>query len=272
MARWIPDAGQAPTDEAGRSWAVKIFTLGRFEIVQDGQLLRFSGKIQRRPLALLKAIIAFGGRNVREERLIDTLWPDAHGDAARFSFTSALHRLRRLLGQREIVVRKDGKLSLNTQICWVDVWEVERLLDRVEAIPVARDGKKIFFTETMDLVRQAVALYQGAFLYGESDAPWASAFADQVRRRLLRQLAAMGERSQSTEEWTEAALWYEKGLSVDPCAEDVCRCLMIAYSKLCRTGEIMRIYRHCRESLRTLAGITPSAMTEELLKQFLTER
>ena len=61
-------------------YPIKIYTLGRFEIIRDDEPLHFSGKEQKKPLELLKALIAFGGRDVPEERLTDALWPDADGD------------------------------------------------------------------------------------------------------------------------------------------------------------------------------------------------
>ena len=50
-------------------WPLKIYTLGRFELSKDGKPLQFSGKVQKKPLLLLKAMIALGGKDIREERL-----------------------------------------------------------------------------------------------------------------------------------------------------------------------------------------------------------
>ncbi len=57
--------------------------------------VRFTGKAQRKPLALLQALVAFGGQRVREDRLSEALWPDADGDAAHQALSTTLHRLRR---------------------------------------------------------------------------------------------------------------------------------------------------------------------------------
>jgi hypothetical protein len=88
----------------------------------DGKPLRSSGKAQHKPLDLLKALIAFGGRDVNTRILTEALWPDADGDAAQGAFDATLHRLRRLLGVDNAVQLKDGKLSLNENLCWVDAW------------------------------------------------------------------------------------------------------------------------------------------------------
>ena len=41
-------------------WPIRVYTLGRFEIQLDGMPLRSEGKAQRKPLELLKAVIALG--------------------------------------------------------------------------------------------------------------------------------------------------------------------------------------------------------------------
>lgn len=64
------------------SWPypIKIHTLGKFEIIKDGRPLVFAGKVQKKPLEILKAVIAFGGRDVPVDTITDALWPDADGD------------------------------------------------------------------------------------------------------------------------------------------------------------------------------------------------
>ena len=144
---------ESPLEVESWPWPIKIFTLGRFEVLRDGEPVRFTRKVPRKPLALLKALIAFGGRTVREDLVIDAVWPDAEGDAARVALASALHRLRGLLGHEQAVLRQDGLLSLDAQVCWVDVWAVERLLGRAET---ANDPR--------EFTRKATDLYQGSFL------------------------------------------------------------------------------------------------------------
>src|SRR4030095_16412518 len=115
--------------------------------------VRFARKVQRKPLALLKALITFGGRGVREELVMDALWPDAEGDAARDATASATHRLRGLLGHEQAVLRQEGQLSLDGRLCWVDVWAVERLLGRAETA-----------ANYTELIRKGAGLYRGALL------------------------------------------------------------------------------------------------------------
>ena len=67
-------------------WPVKIYTLGEFRIEVHGEVLAFSRKAPKKPIALLKSIIAFGGKNVAQQRVIDALWSEEPGDAAHEAF------------------------------------------------------------------------------------------------------------------------------------------------------------------------------------------
>src|SRR5262245_52597041 len=223
-----------PVEAEAWPWPIKILTLGRFEVLRDGEPVRFARKVQRKPLALLKALIAFGGLGVREELVMDALWPDAEGDAARVALASALHRLRGLLGREQAILRQEGRLSLDSRLCWVDVWAVERLLARAET---AADPRQ--------LTRKAAGLYRGAFL-GEQDLelPQATALAESLRRRLLRQLVRIGRQCDSADP-QQAADWYEEALRVDPRAEDVYRSLMNVHHRLGRSTEVETLYRRC---------------------------
>jgi DNA-binding SARP family transcriptional activator len=236
-------------------WPIKISTLGRFEVLRDGEPVRFARKVPRKPLALLKALIAFGRRPVREDRLMDALWPDAEGDAARVALASALHRLRGLLGRERAVVRQDGQLSLDARLCWVDVWAVERLLGRAETA-----------ADPQDLVRRAAGLYRGDFLEAqELDLSPAAELADGLRRRLFRQLVRLGRQCEPADPQA-AADWYEHALRVDPGAEDVYRSLMSVHHRLGRPAEAEKLSRRCQAMLAALRGATPSRETRARLR------
>ncbi len=243
---------EPPLDVEAWPWPVKIFTLGRFEVLRGDEPVRFSRKVQRKPLALLKTLIALGGRAVREDAVTDALWPDAAGDAARMALTSALHRLRALLGHDATVIRQDGHLSLDARACWVDVWAVEHLLARAQA------GEAD--------VRKALGLYRGPFLAGEEEElSRAPALTDGLRRRLLRAIAGQARESETAEP-QKAADWYEEALRVDPCAEDISRALMQTYHRLGRPAAVVDVYGRCRAALAERLGRIPSAETDRVLR------
>ena len=81
MCSFIPPEEARGLD--ARPWPVRVYTLGRFEILKEDKPIQFAGKTPKKPLELLKSIIAFGGRNVSQNQLIEVLWPDADGGYSR---------------------------------------------------------------------------------------------------------------------------------------------------------------------------------------------
>ena len=63
----------------------------------NGTPVAFSGKAPKKPLELLKILLANGGRSVATGTIVEALWPDARGDAAVDSLTTTLQRLRPIL-------------------------------------------------------------------------------------------------------------------------------------------------------------------------------
>jgi LuxR family transcriptional regulator, maltose regulon positive regulatory protein len=152
------------------SWPypIRIHTLGSFRIVRAGEPLRFAGKLQKRPLELLKALIAFGGKDVEVERLVDALWPDADADLGHRSFETALYRLRRLLAHEGAIQLQGGRLSLSSRHCWLDVWAFERSVQ-------SANGRE-----------RAIALYRGPFLADDAGRPWTASAREQLRASFQR--------------------------------------------------------------------------------------
>ncbi|HSF48743.1 MAG TPA: winged helix-turn-helix domain-containing protein, partial [Burkholderiales bacterium] len=101
--------------------------------------IEFSGKAPKKPLALLKAIVAFGGKAVPEAQLMEALWADEEGDAAHQALTSAVHRLRKLLGDDKVIQVQEGRVSLDPRYCWIDAWAFQHLLEHSEQAARAGD-------------------------------------------------------------------------------------------------------------------------------------
>ncbi len=181
---------ESPLSISNWPWPVKVTTLGKFEIVVNDQPVTFGRKIPRRVLALLQALIACGGADVPELTLIDALWPEADGDRAYRSYATTLHRLRKLLGDEKTIIVQDSKITLNADICWVDVWAFERLLD--QATQADEAGESV---QGRDLRKQARQLYSGPFLGDDAEKPWATRTRERLRKRWEAQLALVTKRS-----------------------------------------------------------------------------
>lgn len=250
---------QAPLHLDNWPWPLRIVTLGRFEVRVDDKVLRFEGKSQKRPLALLKAIIALGGRDVSETRLADALWPEAEGDAAQHALTTALYRLRRLIGVKA-VHHQEGLVSLDPARCWVDLWACERHLQSAERA-LAEDADNAFAA-----LEQALALHHGSFLDGNEAAAWTLPARERLHNRLLRTVTvtATADALRASGKREQAMTCYQQGLALDELAEACYRGLMRCHLDAGRCAEGLAVYRRCAELLERVLGVAPSTETEAL--------
>lgn len=242
-------------------WPLKIRALGRFEVQREGAPIAFRGKAQKKPIELLKALVALGGESVDASRLAAALWPDAAGDAAKVSFDSTLYRLRKLLANDAALVLNEGKLSLDRRQCWVDVWAFERIVREAEASATA-DAAAAIATRLLDS-------YPGHFLAADEDQPWALGLRDRLRSKLVRTVLALGKTLQAAARWEDAITLYQRALEHDNLAEDLYRGLMVCCRELGRLSEALQAYRRCRDLLSVVLGLQPSAETEAV-RQSLT--
>lgn len=253
----VPD--EPPVTVEAWPWPVRVTTLGAFAVRRGDGPHESSRKVQQRPLTLLKALVAFGGRGVSEDQLVDALWPEAEGDAAHRALDVTLHRLRKLLGRDDAVLLRGGRASLNPRLCWVDAWAFERLLDRADATRKAGARPR-----AVALTEAALALYRGHFLEQEAGEAWATVLRERLRGRFLRALAALGQHWEAAGDWRRAVECYQKGLEVDDLAEELYGRLMACYQRLGRRAEGLATYERCRRVLAATLGAAPSAATEAL--------
>jgi LuxR family transcriptional regulator, maltose regulon positive regulatory protein len=236
---------------------LKIHTLGRFALLRDGKPLRFEGKTQKKPLELLKLLIALGGREIAEARIADALWPQAEAWQARQNLKSALHRLRKLIGE-EVLILSEGKLSLDAQQVWVDVWAFERLLNESrEHLHAAR------LRQAIDAGQRAMKLYKGTFLAAD-DQPFLMPLRERLRARLLAHLGDLAHAQCEAKACTESLALYRKGLEIDPLTESFYQGLMHCHQCLHQPAEALKAYDTCRRLLKSQLGIEPSPKTHAL--------
>ena len=246
-------------------WPIRIYTLGRFSILKDGHPVQFSRKVQQKPLSMLKTLIAFGGKDVREDQIMDALWPEADGDMAHQSFSTNLHRLRQLLGYEKAIQRQEGRLTLDDRYCWVDAWAFNSILEQADA-----QWKKGIIDDAVRLTEKAIEIYKGPFLAQEIEKAWKISLSELLRSKFLRSIDKLGQYWQKADQWEKALDCYLKGLEVDDLAEEFYQCLMNCYHHLGRIADALAVYRRYRKTFSTL-GLDPSAKIETVYQKIFTE-
>ena len=231
-------------------WPIRIYTLGRFELLLDDKPPEFSRKVPKKVLLLLKAIIAFGAREVPEQKVIDALWPDDEGDAARRSLSATLHRLRNVLGDMKVVRHSGGELTLDERFCWIDARAFESRIERARSDP----------TE----LEKAIALYRGVFLSQEEGVAWIVSMRERLRAKFVHAVGKLGTALEASDQIEDAIDFYLRGIEADNLAELFYQGLMRCYAKLDRHAEAMSAYRRLRELLSVTLGVAPSSATQRL--------
>lgn len=250
-------------------WPVKIFGFGRLSILHEEQPVSFSKRAQSRPLEMLTALLAHGGRGVTEETLSGILWPDADGDAAHQAFDTTLFRLRRLLGNERALLLSDAKLSLNPVVCWVDAWACERLFGRLDTLLRASSEPD----NAEDIARLGgwlLALYRGPFLGRDHAAPWAVTARERLHGRFFRQVNALIRYWEDNGQWENAAAACERLIDIQPETEEHYQRLMIAYRELDRLADAAAAFRRCCDALQARLGRPPSPATTLIFRDLGT--
>ena len=193
---------QPPLSVDGWPWTYRVQTFGGFRLLRHDAPLAASGKAQRRPLDLLKVLISYGGEQVSESRITDALWPRIDGDSAHRSFTSALHRLRKLLGEDRAVLLHEGRLTLDRRYFWVDAWAFEGLAAELERAADPVQAEK--------LAERMLALYRGPFMADDADASWYLQPRERMRGRLARAMGRVLRQWQESGQRERAEEWQEK--------------------------------------------------------------
>ena len=217
-------------------WPVKIYTLGRFGVMIDGNPL----DVETRPFDLLKAVLAAGGRNVHEQIIMDMLWPEAEGHQAQSSFKTTLHRLRKSLGNVEVLELKNHQLSLNGARVWVDSWAMGRLLERAGNCVHERD-----LAQCSELSRMIMSHYRGKFLASEP-ASWAIQKRERLHVSFIRHVTALVQCIEEADLQT-AVHRYQQLLEIDPLVESAYQGLIRCYQAQGRAADAKACHERCAD-------------------------
>jgi DNA-binding SARP family transcriptional activator len=234
---------------------IRIHTLGRFEVVVNGEILGYTRKAPRRVLDLLKALVALGADGVSCNVVATAMWPDSEGDTAYTAFEVTLHRLRKLLGRGDALQVARGMLRLNPAVAWVDALAFEQAVVRACGNRDAIDP---------EAAQDALALYAGSFLHNEEDASWLLPARERLRSRYIRLASRLAQYFEGSAQPARATAIYAAALEAEPLAEELYRGLMACLAAQGRRAEAFNAYRRCRQMLSVVLGVAPSRETEAL--------
>jgi DNA-binding SARP family transcriptional activator len=244
---------------------VRVNFLGRADVEVGGYAVTSWGAGKAR--ALFQHLICRPGRVFTKGALLDVLWADEGLEPGTSSLKVAAHGVRttlRLASQhltRPACTLESAGCGYVLQLHhgMVDSLEFERCLSqyRTERDP---DREVTWLTE-------AVALYRGPFLPGES-ALWVLQRRQWYRSQALLALSGLRRRAAEQRKYDELRLLCEQTLAIDICNEGAYRALMGISAAHGETSEARRWFEVCRAQLRGTLGVEPAEVTLRLAQRY----
>jgi DNA-binding SARP family transcriptional activator len=209
--------------------------------------------VQRHRLALL-ALLATAPRHLlSRERLMALLWPEANTASARNLLNSAVHSIRRALGEGVLVSEVNG-IALDLKHLRVDVPEFEAASSSGDA-------------------EAAVERYTGAFLDGLA-LPGAVEFErwqEQERERLehiyMAALEQVGDERARTQDAAAAVPWWWRRLGCSPLDARVVMRLMTLLAQSGDRAEALRVAATHAALLKAELDAAPDAEVQALAER-----
>ena len=244
----------------------KIHTFGRFQILYGDHDFTDSTTNKSKMWSVLKYLIAYYGKAVSAERLMDILWTEEKADESDDPtklLRGIIYRLRKTLatygGEKQYVTFSQGSYMWNTEIdCWVDSLEFDKLLTE------ARDASKPF-DERVKLYNAAIELYNGPFLRDSTVEIWTLSFTDYYRRLFLQAVNELADLYDTEYMLEEIVMLLDKAVAIEPYEEPL---YIRQIQTLMNNGEYAyakQQYRLFEKILRREFGTKPSHNLEALL-------
>ena len=224
---------------------VEIRALGSLQVATGGNALDLGNRRVRRPLDLLRALVAAGPDGASRDDLCESVWELPRTSSYR-SLVTTVYRLRRLLNDPAAVEFSSRRVALDAYRVWVDAWDFEASL---ATPPSSR-------SETLELL----SLYRGALFEGQF-APYITA----ARQRLSGIYAAaslkVGAELVNDGALGAAQLHYERALQHDSRSEELFRALIEVLGMRGRGAAATITYNSCAVAMRRFHGRMPSGAT-----------
>jgi LuxR family maltose regulon positive regulatory protein len=239
-------------------WPVRIVTFDHFQVFVDDRPLEFGRKEPKKLMSLLKAIIAFGGGNVQQTLLIDSLWPDQDGDEAQMALDKAVQRLRKLLGEHSLL-SKGGRIGLNPDLVWTDARAMTGLASQTAPAP------------TIEQRRQILLQYQRPFLNDDTDYSWILPKRQQFQDLFSDNVDQVGANLLQKGRFDHALVLFEHALKLDPGAEGWYQRALFCLGKLGRFDDAVGLYEQMHRFFSKRFGKEPSPLSDRLRDVLLAQ-
>jgi LuxR family transcriptional regulator, maltose regulon positive regulatory protein len=234
-------------------WILRVRVLGEFRLERAESPVDFGVKPPTRSLDIVRILAVSRGHTCSLQQIYEYLWPDADGDQAKAACEQALHRLRKLLGQADLIVQREGKLRFASEKVWVDLEDWEARLARASRQEAAADIEAVFRS------------FPGPLLPDESSTAWALPAVERVRSKLVDLALLLGGRLAASADPSALSV-YLRTLDMYPTSERCYEALLRARLARGDRSAALEDYRRYERILKSSLQTKPSLAIRALLK------
>ncbi len=240
---------------------LKIYTLGKFNLELDGQLISDNWGRDKAIQLFQFFLISRNRTALHKEQIIDRLWEEDGSDQ---DFKVSLHGINKVLepnkktrGQSKYFIRQGSSYKMNLDHVWIDSQTMESLIEIGNASLSNQPDV------AMEAFEQAVKLYKGVFLPNRIYEDWTT--TEREKLQMLALSAHISLASHLLEDQTnEAIRLMEEALNIDHTWEEAYRIQMMGHMLNGNRPQALRTYKKCVEVLEEEFGISPLPATKQI--------
>ena len=232
---------------------LQIFTLGPFGMAAGARGISVEKWQRKQAATLLKYLVTCLGRAVRQETLIEQLWPGVDEEQGRGRLKVTIYFLRRQLRAADMsegILETVGKAYvLRRDKVWIDSQAFERLIAEGSA-----HQDRQCLDEALNCYEEAFQLYRGDYMEEDLYADWCAVERERLREVHSEMLARMADCHARQGHFAKAAQVCRTALVRDVCRENFHFALMDNLARLGRIDQAAAQYQRCKKNPGRRAG------------------
>lgn len=225
---------------------LRIVTLGKFEVMQQGQVIEKSAWSQRKAGELFRLLLISADHTLTRDEIIETLWPDKPMTQAQPLFHRATSQLRRVL-------EPDLPDKFPSRYLEVDEGRVTLRLSIGSMIDFEEFEQRVSAEHWFD----ALALFGGDLFPADRYADWAAAPRERLTQLAVQALLAQAQLDLEAAQFDRALELARRVIVIEPWHEQAVLIAMRASLAQNDRPGAARLYHTLEQTLRADLGLAP---------------
>ena len=236
--------------------------LGSIDAFDDSRPVALGGA---KPRAVLAVLLLHANEPVSAERLAQALWGEDTPQSAVRAVQVHVSRLRKALGDPEILTRTAAGYVLRVRPGELDVERFERAAD--DGAQLLAEGRP---ADAAERLRQALSVWRGPALADLADVPFAQVEAARLEELRLTAVEARVKAELESGRHSELVSELRKLVAANPTRERLAAHLMLALYRCGRQSDALDVYHEHRATLDEI-GVEPGRELRSLQEAILCQ-